>query len=186
VSPDGKRIIFTSQRDGDLDIYTMSLDGKDVKRLTTEIGYDGGAFYSWDNKQIVYRAYHPAEPQEMERYKKLLAQGLIEGRHLELMLMNADGSNRRQLTSNGKVNFAPFLHPDGKHVIFSSNVNDPRGRSFHLYLMNTDGTGLEQITFDGNFNGFPMFSKDGKRLVFASSGHGSGNGEINIFLADWK
>ena len=186
VSPDGKHIVWTSQRNGDLDIYTMDLDGNNVKRLTAETGYDGGAFYSWDSNQIVYRAYHPSDAKDVERYKDFLAQGLVEGRTLELMLMNANGSGKRQLTRNGKVNFAPFFHPNGKQIVFSSNVNDPRGRAFHLYLINTDGTGLEQVTFDGSFNGFPMFSKDGTKLVFASSGHGSGPGEINIFLADWK
>lgn len=186
ISPDGTHIIWTSQRDGDLDIYTMNLDGSNVKRLTSETGYDGGAFYSWDSSQIVYRAYHPADPKNLERYSNLLAQGLVEGRTLELMLMNADGSNKRQLTQNGKVNFAPFFHPNGKQIIFSSNVNDPSGRTFHLCLIGTDGTGLEQVTFDGSFNGFPMFSKDGTKLVFASNGHGSAPGEINIFLADWK
>jgi len=186
VSPDGKHIVWTSQRDGDLDVYTMDLDGTNVKRLTSEIGYDGGAFYSPDSKQIVYRAYHPSDPNEVERYKTLLAQGLVEGKTLELMLMNANGTGKRQLTHNGKVNFAPFFHPNGKQIIFSSNVYDPRGRTFQLCLINSDGTGLEQVTFDGNFNGFPMFSRDGKTLVFASDGHGSGPGEINIFLADWK
>lgn len=112
-------------------------------------------------------------------------QALVEGKNLEIMIMNSDGSDKKQLTHSGKVNFAPFLHPNGRQIIFSSNVNDPRGRSFHLCLMNADGSGLEQVTFDGAFNSFPMFSRDGSKLVFASDGYGSGPGEINIFLADW-
>jgi Tol biopolymer transport system component len=59
ISPDGKKIVFTSMRSGDLDIYTMNADGGGIKRLTTAKGYDGGPFFSWDGKSIVYRAYHP-------------------------------------------------------------------------------------------------------------------------------
>jgi Tol biopolymer transport system component len=186
VSPDGKRIIWTSQRDDDLDIYSMNLDGTDVKRLTSEIGYDGGGFYSWDNRMIVYRAHHPATPPDVERYRRFLSQGLVEGKTLEVMMMNADGTGKRRLTNNGRVNFAPFFHPNNRQIIFSSNANDPKGRSFHLCLINTDGSGLEQVTFSGTFNSFPMFNRDGTRLVFASNGYGSRPGEINIFLADWK
>jgi len=185
VSPDGRRIVFTSTRDGDLDIYSMNIDGSDVKRLTLEIGYDGGPFYSPDSKQIVYRAHHPKDPKDVERYKKLLAEGLIEPRSLEIMLMNADGSNKREVTHNGKANFAPYFHPNGKQIIFASNMNDPSGRNFDLFLINVDGTGLEQITFNETFDGFPMFSRDGKKLVFASNRHDSRPGETNIFVADW-
>jgi TolB protein len=186
VSPDGKRIVFTSVRDGDLDLYSMNLDGSKVLRLTHEKGYDGGAFYSPDSKKIVYRAHHPTEPGEVERYEKLLAQGLIEPRALEIMVMDADGSNKRQVTSNGKANFAPYFHPDGKRIIFASNMHDPRGRNFDLYLIHLDGSGLEQVTFNETFDGFPMFSRDGSRLVFASNRHGKRPGETNIFIADWK
>ena len=59
ITLDGKKLVFTSMRDGDLDIYTMNADGNNVKRLTNELGYDGGPFWSYDGKQIVYRAHHP-------------------------------------------------------------------------------------------------------------------------------
>jgi TolB protein len=185
VSPDGKRIVFTSMRDGDLDIYSMNIDGSDVRRLTSELGYDGGPFYSPDSRQIVYRAHHPREAADIARYKELLADGLIEPRSLEIMVMNADGSNKREVTHNGKANFAPYFHPDGRRIVFASNMNDPRGRNFDLFLINADGTGLEQITYNETFDGFPMFSPDGKQLVFASNRHDSRPGETNIFIADW-
>jgi Tol biopolymer transport system component len=186
VAPDGSRIVFTSVRDGDLELYSMKLDGGDVRRLTHEPGYDGGAFYAPDSKRIVYRASHPADPKALERYRRLLGQGLVEPRSLEIMVMNADGSAKRAVTANGRANFAPYFHPDGRRIIFASNLRDPRGRNFDLYLVNTDGTGLEQVTFNDTFDGFPMFSRDGSRLVFASNRHGSQPGETNIFLADWK
>jgi Tol biopolymer transport system component len=186
VSPDGRRIVFTSVRDGDLEIYTMNTDGSDVRRLTHEKGYDGGPFYSADSTKIVYRAHHPRNEREVERYQKLLADGLIEPRALEIMVMAADGSDKKQITSNGAANFAPFFHPDGKRIIFSSNMKDPRGRNFDLFMINLDRTGLEQITFNDTFDGFPMFNRRGDRLVFASNRRGSREGETNIFVADWR
>ncbi len=185
ISPDGKRVVFTSVRDGDLELYSMKLDGTDVKRLTNEPGYDGGAFYSPDSKMIVYRANHPDTPEALAKYKTLLADGLIEPRALEIWVMNADGTGKRQVTSNGKANFAPFFHPDGKRIIFASNMDDPKGRNFDLYMINIDGTGLERITFNDTFDGFPMFTSDGKYLVFASNRHDAKPGETNVFLAEW-
>ena len=186
VSPDGKHIVFTSMRNGDLDLYSMNLDGSNLKRLTFERGYDGGAFYSPDSKRIVYRSHHPKTPEEVARYESLLKAGLIEPMSLEIMVMAADGSNKQQVTHNGKANFAPFFHPNGKQIIFASNMNDPRGRNFDIFLINVDGTGLEQVTFNETFDGFPMFNRDGTKLVFASNRNSAKSGETNIFLADWK
>ncbi len=206
VSPDGKTIVFTSARDGDLDIYAMNLDGTHLRRLTDEVGYDGGPFFSPDSKRIVYRAHHPTDPAAIAQYKVLLAQNLVEPSRLEIFVMNADGTGKRQVTANGASNFAPSFHPDGRRIIFSSNVHDvspssvapspvtgdggrktERGSppSFHLYLINDDGTGLERVTFEGAFNSFPMFSPDGKKLVWVSDRGAKEPGEFNIFLADW-
>ncbi len=188
VSPDGKTIVWTSVRDGDLDIYAMDLDGKHPRRLTQEVGYDGGAFFSPDSKRIVYRAQHPENQQELEQYQSLLAQNLVEPGRLELFIMNADGSGKQQVTRNGASNFSPFFHPDGKRVIFSSNVETRSGSGrpeFHLYLVNEDGTGQERITTEGHFNSFPMFSPDGKKLVWVSDRYAKEPGEFNVFLADW-
>jgi TolB protein len=188
VSPDGKTIVWTSVKDGDLDIYAMNLDGTNVRRLTDDVGYDGGAFFSPDSKRIVYRAHHPTDPAEIARYKELLAQRLVEPGQLEIFVMNADGSNKKQVTSNGASNFAPSFHPDGRRIIFSSNV-ETRGEggrpSFHLYLIGDDGSGLERVTFEGTFNSFPMFSPDGTRLVWISDRNAKDPGEFNVFLADW-
>ncbi len=186
VSPDGRKIVFTSVRDGDLDLYSMNIDGTGLKRLTDEVGYDGGAFYSPDSKRIVYRAQHVRTPEEREAYRKLLSQNLVESSNLELFVMNADGSDKRQVTRNGASNFAPFFHPDGRRIIFASSGSRKKGRpSFHLHLVNDDGTGVEQITFEGRFNSFPMFSPDGKQLVWVSDRHAKAPGEYNVFLAEW-
>jgi Tol biopolymer transport system component len=185
ITLDGKKLVFTSMRDGDLDIYTMDANGKNVRRLTNELGYDGGPFWSYDGKQIVYRAHHPKTDQEKAEYSSLLKDNLIRPSVLEIWVMNADGSNKRQVTSNGKANFGPYFFPDGKRIIFASNMDDPRQRNFDLYKINVDGTGLERITFNDTFDGFPMFSPDGKKLVFASNRNGKTQGETNVFIADW-
>jgi Tol biopolymer transport system component len=185
VSRDGRKIVFTSTRDGDLDLYVMDADGSNVQRLTTEIGYDGGAFFSADGQMIVYRAHHPTDAAQIADYQQLLARNLVRPTQLDIYVMNADGSNKRKVTNNGAANFAPFFHPNGRQIIFSSNLSNPRGRNFDLYLINIDGTGLEQVTTHGEFDGFPMFSPDGRLLVFASNRGAARQGETNIFIADW-
>jgi TolB protein len=187
ISPDGKKIVFTSARDGDLEIYDMNLDGTQQRRLTNEVGYDGGAWHSQDGQYIVWRASRPKTPEEVTQYKNLFAKNLVMPTKLEIMLMRADGSDKNNLTHNGAANFAPYFHPNGRQIIFASNVNNPNPRSpnFDLYLMNRDGTGLEQITFDEGFDGFPMFTQDGKQLIWGSNRHGKTEGETNVFIADW-
>jgi Tol biopolymer transport system component len=186
ITRDGKHIVFTSMRNGDLDIYTMNADGSDVRQLTHELGYDGGPFWSYDGRKIVYRAEHPKTPEEITDYKSLLAQGLIRPGNLEIWVMDADGKNKHQVTHNGAANFAPYFLPDGKRIIFASNMADPKnGRDFDLYIINEDGTGQERITFYPDFDAFPMFSSDGKKLVWASNRNGKEPHETNIFIADW-
>jgi Tol biopolymer transport system component len=184
VSPDGKKIIFTSMRDGDIELYSCDIDGLNVKRLTFEPGYDGGAFYSADSKKIVFRASRPKDDQ-LKAYKNLLDENLVKPSKLDIFIMDADGTNKQQVTNNGAANFAPFFHPDGKRIIFCSNMQDSKGRNFDIYMINIDGTGLERITFSEDFDGFPMFSRDGKKIVFCSNRYNRKPGDTNIFIADW-
>ncbi|MBT8335423.1 MAG: PD40 domain-containing protein [Gemmatimonadetes bacterium] len=185
ISPQGDRMVFTSVRDGDLELYSSNLDGTDVVRLTNRIGYDGGAFYSPDGSKIVWRAHYPEADEAIADYQRLLGQGLIRPSELEIYVMDADGSNIRQVTSNGAANFGPFWHPDGERIIWSSNLGDPAGREFDLYMIHEDGTGQEQITFTGDFDGFPMFSPDGRYLVFGSNRNPSHEANTNVFIAEW-
>ena len=184
-SPAGDRVIFTSVREGDLDLYSMRPDGSDVTRVTDRVGYDGGAFYSPDGTQIVWRAHYPETPEAREDYLSLLAEGLIRPSALEIYVADADGSNPRQLTDNGAANFAPYWHPSGEQIIFSSNMDDPRGRDFELYLINVDGTGLERVTWSEGFDGFPVFHPDGRSMVFGSNRNESHEGNTNLFLVEW-
>ena len=185
VSTDGKKIVFTSTRNGDLDLYEMNIDGTGVKQLTNETGYDGGAWHSQDGQYIVWRANRPSTPQDLERYKSLLSRNLVMPSRMELMIMKSDGSEKKQLTSNGGANFAPYFHPNGRQIIFASNMHNPRGGNFDLFLINRDGSGLQQITFDENFDGFPMFNANGTKLIWESNRHARQQGETNVFIADW-
>lgn len=179
----GGKFVFTSTRDGDLDLYTMD-DAGNVKRLTTTPGYDGGAFFSADCKEIVWRANRP-EGDALTEYRRLLGQGLIRPNRMELFVMNADGTNQRQITNNGKANFCPYFTPDGKKIIFASNLGDTRGREFDLWMIPKSGGEPERITNAPGFDGFPMFSPDGKYLVFASNRAMNGGFETNLFIAKW-
>ncbi|MCW8824410.1 MAG: hypothetical protein OQK63_09980, partial [Ignavibacteriaceae bacterium] len=171
--------------DGDPEIYTMNLDGSDQTRLTHQKGYDGGAFFSLDGSKIVFRASRPKTAEELADYEDLAENAMFRPTTLEIYVMNADGSGIQHITNFGKASFAPFFHPDGKRIIFSSNINSKTGRDFDLYLINTDGTGLEQITFNETFDGFPMFTRDGKHLVFCSNRFDKSEGDTNVFIADW-
>ena len=185
ISTDGQKIIFTSMRDGDLELYEMNIDGSDQRRLTDELGYDGGAFHSADGEWIVWRSNRPSTPEEIARYRDLLSRNLVMPSSVELMVMRADGSEKKQITSNGAANFGPYFHPNGEQIIFSSNMNNPRSGNFDLFLINRDGSGLQQITFDETFDGFPMFTSDGSKLIWESNRHAAEPGDTNVFIADW-
>lgn len=185
VSPKGDKIVFTSLRNGDLDIYTMNIDGTNVKQVTNTLGYDGGACFSPDGKKIVWRASRPVSEQEVKEYKDLLAQGLVMPTHMEVFVANADGSDAHQVTHLGKANWAPAFAPDGKRIVFASDYEYERGFPFNLYLINVDGSGLEKISHDGSFDAFPMFSPDGKKFIFSSNRNNGGGHDTNVFVCDW-
>lgn len=185
VSPKGDKVVFTSLRNGDPEIYTMNLDGSNQTRLTFETGYDGGPFFSPDGSKIVFRASRPVTEAQMADYNDLVENGYVRPTALEIFIMDADGKNMKQITNLGKASFAPFFHPNGKRIIFSSNYNGDNARDFNLFIINIDGTGLERITFNSSFDGFPMFSPDGKYFVFGSNRFNKKETDTNIFIAEW-
>ncbi|MFN0037189.1 MAG: hypothetical protein ACKVUS_19195 [Saprospiraceae bacterium] len=185
LSPKGDKILFTSDRSGDLELWTMNLDGSDQKQITFDLGYDGGAFFSRDGSKIVFRASRPKTAEEIKEYRDYLAQGLVAPTNMEIFTCNADGSELRQVTHLGKANWAPFFHPSGQKILFSSNHHSTRGYDFQLYMVNLDGSGLEQVTSQSIFNSFPMFSPDGKKLSWSSNRNNGGTRDTNVFVADW-
>ncbi len=179
-------IVYTSLASGDLELWKMKPDGSKKQKLTSQVGYDGGAVFSRDGKQIVWRAHHPTKAEDIEKSKALLKDNLTTPMKMELLVSDGDGKNAKTITDYGCANFAPTFTPDGKKILFASNKHKCDGRDFELYLVGVDGSGLEQVTTFGGFTSFPEFSPDGKKLVFASSFNGTGRYEFNIFVADWK
>lgn len=186
VSPDGSKIVFTSDRSGDLELWTMNLDGTDQRQVTHDLGYDGGAFFSPDSKQLIFRSSRPLTDSAKDEYRSLLEQGLVAPTNMELYVCNVDGSNLRKITSLGKANWAPFFTPDGKKVIFASNHASNRGYDFQLYTVNLDGSQLEPVTSESIFNAFAIFSPNGKHLAFSSNRNNNGTHDTNVFIARWK
>jgi Tol biopolymer transport system component len=196
VCPKDGSIIFTSTRSGDLELWRMDPDGKNLRQLTNLPGYDGGAFFSQDCSKIVWRSSRP-QGKDLEAYKDLLAQKLVKPTKMDIWVANADGTEARQVTYLPGASFAPYFFPDGKRILFSTNFVNPRGPDFDIYAINTDGTGLERITQAPGFDGFPVFSPDGKTLAFSSNrkdlagdkyrvtGGPAGPNDTNVFLADW-
>jgi Tol biopolymer transport system component len=180
------QIVYTSLASGDLELWTMRPDGSQKKQLTKAAGYDGGPVFSRDGKKLVWRANHPKTPQDMERYKSLLADNLTAPMKMELLVADADGSHVNQITNFGCASFAPTFTPDGKKILFASNKHECDSRHFELYLINVDGTGLEQVTKFGGFTAFPEFAPDGKSIVYASDKDAKTPYEFNIFTAAWN
>ena len=161
---------------------------KKFLQLTNTLGYDGGAFFSRDSKHIVWRASRPIG-EEAETYKKLLNDGYVEPKALNIYVADIDGKNVKQVTNLPGANWAPFFHPEGKKILFCSNHHSQKegGRRFDVFMINVDGTGLEQITNSGLFDAFPMFSFDGKKIAFCSNRQADRKPtrDTNVFVADW-
>ena len=188
VSPDGRFVVFTSTRSGDLELWRLELATGETIQLTDALGYDGGAFFSPDGEQIVWRASRPTGA-EAEQYRALLAADQVQPGALDLYVADADGSNARRVTNLPGANWAPFFHPSGDKILFSTNHHtlDAGGREFDLFLLDLEDGGLERITWSGTFDAFPMFSPDGTQLVFASNRRGdrAPSRDTNVFVADW-
>lgn len=184
MSPDGRRIVFASNRaaydhelskeDGErlkidkqffMEIYIMDADGSNVKRLTNVPGYDGGPFFSADGKRICWRRFDE------------------KGMTAEIYTMNTDGSEQRQLTKVGAMSWAPYFHPSGEYLIFTNNTQG--FANFELFLVDAAGKhDPVRVTFTDGFDGLPVFSPDGKKLAW-TSGRAAG-GASQIFIADWN
>ncbi len=183
-SPDGTKIVFASNRaayDHELskedqerlkvdkqyfmDIYIMDADGSNAKRLTDVPGYDGGPFFSHDGKKICWRRFTP------------------KGDVAEVMTMNIDGSDQHSITHLGAMSWAPYFHPSGDYLIFTTNLQG--FANFELYIVDAAGRhDPVRVTTTDGFDGLPVFSPDGKKLAW-TSGRGAG-GASQIYISDWN
>ncbi len=175
-SPDGKQIVFCSDRDGDPDLYVMDAEGGNVRQLTNAPNYDGGPFFSPDGQWIVYRS---------DRKQ----QGF-----LQIHVIGVDGQHDTALTDNVGVNWAPFWHPHAPYIIWTgADHSDPKARpNYDLWLLKyeirSDGVfGLGaplRVTDHTAADVLPVFSPDGKRLMWTSNR--SDDHASQLWLADFQ
>lgn len=165
-SPDGKSIVFCSQRTGSLELFIMDADGKNARRLTKAPNcYNGGPFFSPDGKRVIFRS----DRKEKDR--------------LQIYVINSDGTGERCLTEKPTwVCWGPYWHPDGKHVIYAAADHGTAGRpNYDLYWLNVD-TGREtRITHAPATDILPVFNAEGSKLMWTSTRDGSSQ----LFLADF-
>ncbi|MEL7170730.1 MAG: hypothetical protein AAGN64_15400, partial [Bacteroidota bacterium] len=191
VSPDGRYIVYTTDRTGDLELWRYDLETEEDLQLTSGLGYDGGAFFSPDGTKLVWRSSRPAEGEEANMYRELLGRGLVQPTNMDIYIANMDGSDARKITSLPGAQWAPYFHPDNERVLFSSNhhTQDQGGRGFAIFMIDPDQgeSSMQQITHSGTFDAFPMFSPDGTQLVFSSNRRvdREPSRDTNVFVADW-
>ena len=169
-SPDGRWIVFGSRRDGDSELYAMRADGSNPVRLTNAKGYDGGPFFSPDGKRVVYRSDRKGN----DLLQVFTADLAFDGAG------NITGlANEKQLTDDANVNWGPYWHPGGKHLIYATSAHGHH--NYELYWMNADGSGKTRVTFAPGFDGLPVFSSDGKHLMWSSKR--TGDNTTQVFVA---
>jgi Tol biopolymer transport system component len=201
-SPDGSRIAFNSDRDsgpnGAHSIYTMNLDGSDIKRITEGTGRNPS--YSPDGSTIVYQSdreggrehlwavpVNGGEPRQITRGTqndtapnwsrdgtRIVYQSDAGGGVTHIFTVDARGGTPRQLTDGAARDNRPVWSPDGKQIAFARFENN----QWNIYVMNADGSNIRKLT-DGTFNINPSWSPDGKQIIFQSDRE---NGQQQVFV----
>lgn len=166
-SPDGKRLVFMSDRDGDFEIYTINADGADERRLTDSPGDDMWPAWSPDGAKIAFQSERDG--------------------NFEIYVMSADGNDPQRLTNNAANDYNPDWSPDGAKIAFDSE----RSGNGDIYVMpapgaqaqvETDGSNLLQLTTSSETDMDPAWSPDGKRIAFMRGPFG--RPEIYLMDAD--
>jgi Tol biopolymer transport system component len=166
-SPDGRQIVLCSNRDGNLELYVMDADGKNVRKLTGAPGcYNGGPFFSPDGKRLIFRS---------DRKKK---------DHLQLYVINSDGTGERALTDNlDWVYWAPYWYKDGKHIVYTAADHTRLPPNYDLYWMNLATGKTVRLTYAPGADVLPVFSPDGKKLLWTSTRDGRQSPQL--YIADF-
>jgi Tol biopolymer transport system component len=170
-SPDGKQIVFCSNRSGEknLELYIMDADGKNVRKLTNAPGcYNGGPFFSPDGKKVIFRS---------DRKKK---------DHLQLYVINVDGSGEKALTDDENwVFWAPYWYKDSRHIIYTAaDHSNPLARpNYDLYWMNLETGKKVRLTFAPGADVLPVFSPDYTKVMWTSNR--DGRSPTQLYLADF-
>jgi len=172
VTGSNQRILFSSDRDGNREIYSINPDGTDETRLTNDPGSDREAVWSPDGKRIAFV-------------------GTRDNLFGEIYTMNADGTNVVRLTNTPGASASPSWSKNGSQLVFSSNRDlfDPATATvnisqFEVYVMNADGSGVVRLTNNDQFDGSPVFSPDGRQIAFTSQRDHPGTSRLDLYLMD--
>ncbi len=178
-SPDGKKIVFTSNRSAyeesepiqtnnisiHNEIYMMDVESGHTDRLTNQLGYDGGPFFNSSGDQICWRRFSE------------------DGHEAEIFVMSLDTKKERKVTQLSAMSWAPFFHPSNEYIVFSTNLHG--FQNFELYIVDNKGSKKPvRVTNREGFDSLPAFSPDGKTISWTSNA--TPTKKSQIFIADWN
>jgi len=165
-SADGKQIVFCSNRsgEGNLELYIMDADGKNVRQLTKAPGcYNGGPFFSPDGTKVIFRS---------DRKKK---------DHLQLYVINSDGSGEKALTDDlNWVHWAPYWYKDSRHIIYTAADHSQPPPNYDLYWMDIQTAKKTRLTHAPGADVLPVFSPDYKQVLWTSTRDGRQPAQLYI------
>lgn len=165
-SSDGKKLIFQSKRDGRAcdQIYTMNIDGSDVKMVSTGSGRTTCSYFHKNGKKIIYSSTHlaskecPTPPDFSKGYVWPIYPTF------DIYQSNIDGSKLKRLTNSEFYEAEATISPNGKSIVFTST----RDGDLDIYTMDINGKNVKRLTTELGYDGGAFFSPDGKQIVYRS------------------
>lgn len=164
-SYDGSEVVYASNEDGYMNLYVMKADGSAPQQVTyTTDRYNGGPFFAPDNQRIIFRADYEKPD------------------YLQIYVIHKDGSDLKQVTDNKAVNWAPFWHPRGDLVAFTTSLHGHH--QYEIYLIDLKNGFQSRITYNPTFDGLPVFDLTGTKMMWTSKR--SDDGSCQVFIADFE